>query len=624
MMNVIRMAAIRRWFASHDGLNVVIALFTLLLLGALWGVVVTEKRAERDVVIATAINQNTNLAIAYEEHIVRTLKGLDGALLFIRHEYQRQGGKLDIKRYIDEGVIDGGLFSILSVVDERGHVVLSSKEIDPVNYADREFFRIHQLRRQQDTFYIDKPLLGRVSNTWQVPMSRRIIKPDGSFGGVIVLSVDPSYLARFYQKVDIGRYGVVMLIGTDGIIRARRVGNELNFGADVSGTTLMREQAKKETGEILGGGGVDGTRRYVSYRTLHGYPLVVAVGAGQEEVLDDFMRNRNRDYMLALLVSLVIAVFAGLLMLTVKRQKRVGTALAISEARFRATFEQAAIGIAHTSFDRRYLQVNQKFCDMLGYTRDELVGLPSNGITHPDDIETAGSYRQELLAGLVKSSSAERRYIRKDGSVLWANRTVSLVRDHAGEPLYFLRIVEDISERKRLEAELRELATTDMLTGLANRRAFITRLEEEHARLRRFDALQAAVLMLDLDYFKKINDTWGHPAGDAVLRRVGEVINSQIREVDLCSRLGGEEFALLLTGATPVAAREFAERLRRSIADITVLHEGNSIKVTASIGVAALHATDADADAALMRADRALYNAKEAGRDRVEVIATGD
>lgn len=615
---------ISHWRSAFAGLNIAVALFTLLLLGALWAVVVVLQYAERDDVVASAVNQNNNLAVAYEEHVIRTLKGLDSTLLLMRHEYQRLGPKLDINRYIDEGVIDGRMFSVLSVVDERGHVLLSSREAAPVNYADREFFRIHQLRRQQDTFFIDKPVLGRLSNTWQVPMSRRIIKPDGSFGGVIVLSVDPAHLARFYEKVDIGQQGVLMLIGTDGVVRARRVGNELNFGADISATTLMREQAKKEGGEILGGGGVDGIRRYVSYRTLPGYPLVVAVGSGQEEVLTDFKRIRDRGYALTAMVSVVILMFAIILMVTLVRQKKAGAALASSEARFRATFEQAAIGIAHTSFDRRFLQVNQKFCDMLGYTRDEVVGRPSNSITHPDDVETAGSYRQELLAGLVKSSSAERRYVRKDGSVLWANRTVSLVRDHAGEPLYFLRIIEDISERKRLEAELRELAATDMLTGLPNRRAFITRLEEEHARLRRFDALQAAVLMLDLDFFKKINDTWGHPAGDAVLRQVGEVINAQIREVDLCSRLGGEEFAVLLTGATPEAAREFADRLRRRIADITVLHEGQHIKITASIGVAALRATDADADAALMRADRALYSAKEAGRDRVEIIATGD
>lgn len=620
-MAVNMMSAIRRWLAARAELNTAVALFTLLLLAGLWVAIALEQRAEREAVIATAINQNMNLAVAYEEHVVRTLKGLDGALIFARHEYQRLGSRLDINSHIDNGIIDGRLFSILSVVDEQGHVVLSTRPIEPVNYSDRDFFRIHQLRRNQDSFFIDKPVLGRVSNTWQVPMSRRIIKPDGSFGGVIVLSVDPAYLARFYQKVDIGRHGVMMLVGTDGIIRARRVGDELNFGADISGSNLLRMQAGKDSGEFLSLGGFDGIRRYLSYRTLPGYPLMVAVGAGQDEVLADFRRNRDRDYTLAALVSVVILMFAGVLMLALARQKKAGAALATSEARFRATFEQAAIGIAHTSQDRYYLDANQKFCDMLGYGRGEILGKPANSFTHPEDREDNSNYRQQLLAGEKNSFSAEKRYIRKDGSLIWVNRTVSLVRDHAGKPLYFLRVTEDITERKRLEAELRELATTDMLTGLPNRRAFIMRLEEEHARLRRFDAQQAAVLMLDLDYFKNINDTWGHPAGDAVLREVAMVITAQIREVDLCSRIGGEEFAVLLTGAAPAAAREFAERLRRRIAEITVMHEGNSIRVTASIGVAALSAVDVDADASLMRADRALYSAKEAGRDRIEVLA---
>lgn len=175
--------------------------------------------------------------MAYEEHIVRTLKGLDGALLFMRHEYQRLNRKLDVNRYIDEGIIDGHLFSILSVIDERGNVVLSSKPGEPVNYADREFFRIHRLRGSEDIFYISTPVLGRGSNTWQVPISRRINEADGSFGGVIVLSVDPAYLALFYQKVDIGEHGLVMLIGTDGIVRARRVGNALISNATAIATT---------------------------------------------------------------------------------------------------------------------------------------------------------------------------------------------------------------------------------------------------------------------------------------------------------------------------------------------------------------------------------------------------
>jgi diguanylate cyclase (GGDEF)-like protein/PAS domain S-box-containing protein len=345
----------------------------------------------------------------------------------------------------------------------------------------------------------------------------------------------------------------------------------------------------------------------------------VAVGAAQPEVLREYRRNSRRDYAMALLVSLVIAGFAALLMVTLARQKRAREALALSEARYRGAFEQAAIGMAHTSLDRRFIQVNQRFCDMLGYTREELLGRPAAGFTHAEDSRRATEERQQLLSGLADSLSAEMRYVRKDGSLLWVNRTISLVRDGEGHPLYFLRIVEDITERRKLEAELRELAATDMLTGIPNRRAFIARLEEEHARIRRFPQQQAAVLMLDLDNFKKINDTHGHPAGDSVLRHVAELISTRIRAVDACGRLGGEEFSILLTGAALPAAAEFADRLRRAIAGSPTLHEGLSLAVTVSVGVAALRAEDEGADAALLRADRALYRAKESGRDRIEV-----
>lgn len=612
-------APVRHWLRERADVNLAVGLFAIVLIGALWTAVILKLNAVRDDAVASAVKQNTNLAVAYEEHIVRTLKGLDGVLLFMRHEFMRMGAKLDIRDYIEGGVIDGRLFDAISILDEKGDLILGSRPSGPVNYADRDFFRIHQLRLNQDTFHINAPVLGRVSNTWQVPMSRRIIKPDGSFGGVIVLSVDPGYFARFYQKTDIGENGLVLLIGLDGIVRARRVGNVLSFGTDMSGSSLLKEQKQEVTGDFLSLGGVDGLQRFISYRTLPGYPLVVAVGTAQHEVLADFMRNRNRDYALTLLVSAVILLFAAMLMITLARQKRASTALKISEANFRAAFEQAAIGIAHTSMERRYVQVNQKFCDMLGYSREELLGMKVSELRYAGD-PGDGSYVQQLLSGEATSLSAEKRYVRKDGSVLWVNRTISMVRDHGGHPLHFLRIVEDITERKRLESEMRELAATDMLTGLPNRRAFIARLESEHARLRRFDAHQAAVLMLDLDYFKRINDTWGHPAGDAVLRQVAQVIRDEIREVDGCGRLGGEEFAIVLAGAAPAAAREFAERLRRTIADVCVAFEDANIRITVSIGVAALDVEDESADVALQRADRALYKAKGVGRDRVIVF----
>ncbi len=618
------MARLKAGVSGRGGdVTVAIVIFALLLIGGLWTMILTEERAERDEVIASVVKQNSNLAVAYEEHVARTLKGLDGVLLFLRHEYRRIGARMDIEQYVKDGIIDESLFSIVSITDERGNVVVSSKPVPPVNYSDREYFRVHQLRRGRDDLHISTPLLGRVSDTWQVPISRPLSKADGSFGGIIVLSVNPDYFTRFYQKAEIGKQGLVMLVGLDGISRARRVGSTLSFGDDMAEETLLREQSRSDVGEILSQKGVDNVTRYVSYRTLPGYPLIVAVGASRDEVLAEFMRNRNRDYFLAALITAAILGFAAMLVVAVHRQERSAIALATSEARFRATFEQAAIGIAHTSLDGRYLAVNRKFCDMLGYTREELVGSPSTSVTHPEDQDNEGLFRERLMSG-IPSLTAEKRYVCKDGRVIWGNRTVSLVTDHAGEPLYFLRVVEDITERKRLQAELLEMATTDALTGLPNRRTFMGRLEEEFARVKRFGAHQVAVLMLDLDYFKRINDTHGHAAGDEVLRQVAMLIRDETRRVDLCSRLGGEEFAILLAGATLIAASEFAERLRGKIAAAAIIHDGKAISVTASIGISAMKASDDAADAALLRADGALYHAKDFGRNQVKVVEEGE
>lgn len=167
--------------------------------------------------------------------------------------------------------------------------------------------------------------------------------------------------------------------------------------------------------------------------------------------------------------------------------------------------------------------------------------------------------------------------------------------------------------------ELREMATTDFLTDLSNRRHFMARMEQELARVQRLDAQQAAVVVLDLDHFKRINDTHGHATGDTVLRNFAALLRGELRKVDTAGRVGGEEFAILLPGADRAAAEAFAERLRQKVMETPIMHDGQTIRVTVSIGISAMTPRDASADAALVRADGALYRAKEGGRNRVEV-----
>jgi diguanylate cyclase (GGDEF)-like protein/PAS domain S-box-containing protein len=198
--------------------------------------------------------------------------------------------------------------------------------------------------------------------------------------------------------------------------------------------------------------------------------------------------------------------------------------------------------------------------------------------------------------------------------------------DASGNPQYLVCVTLDITERKFAQAallasekELLVLATTDVLTELPNRRQFIARLTEEFARVRRFGNQRCSVLMIDIDHFKRINDTYGHVMGDAGLRHFAQLMRKAIREIDMVARVGGEEFAVILPGSDLAAARTSAERLREIVAKTPLVQDGKTISVTVSIGVATMVASDSEADQTLIRADEALYRAKENGRNQVKM-----
>lgn len=174
-----------------------------------------------------------------------------------------------------------------------------------------------------------------------------------------------------------------------------------------------------------------------------------------------------------------------------------------------------------------------------------------------------------------------------------------------------------IDAHEKALAELRELATVDALTGAFNRRHFINRMDDELARIQRLESAMAALLMLDIDHFKHVNDTWGHAAGDAALSQLGIMLRSNARKIDTVGRLGGEEFAILLVGTSLAEGMGFAERLRQLIEDTPVNYSGKLIKLTLSIGIDIVSPNDTNTNMALERADRALYIAKQQGRNRV-------
>lgn len=305
---------------------------------------------------------------------------------------------------------------------------------------------------------------------------------------------------------------------------------------------------------------------------------------------------------------------------------RAAEELRASEERWKFAIDGSGDGLFDWDIASGAILLSPRWYEMFGYPANAFADVLGEWRRrlHPDDTDSVLAALHDCLDGDADTFTAEYRLRCRDGSWKWTlARGVVVSRGNNGQPLRIIGTQSDISERKRMEDELRELATTDALTGLANRRRFIERIGEEHARLQRSDGLQAAVLMLDLDHFKRVNDRYGHAVGDAMLVHFSGVLRGQLRRFDTAGRLGGEEFAVLLPGASPAAARSFAMRLRRAVENSPLGRNGEWIGMSVSIGVAAIEADDASADSALLRADAALYEAKAAGRNRVVVALSG-
>ncbi len=263
----------------------------------------------------------------------------------------------------------------------------------------------------------------------------------------------------------------------------------------------------------------------------------------------------------------------------------------------------------------RIIYVNPAFTALTGYTPDEVIGNSPSMLQGEDtDPEVKRGIREALMrhepirATLLNYS--------KTGTQYWIELNLIPLQDGAGKVTHYAAIERDITEQKKLEQSLLELSMTDPLTGIANRRAFFDKLSYEFDRSRRY-IHQLSAISLDLDHFKNVNDQFGHAAGDDVLRALAQICGAQLRTVDVPARIGGEEFAILLPETAAAAAADVAERIRAALAQAPIPSGGESIAITASFGVTELRRDDAKPEDALTRADKALYDAKHAGRNRV-------
>ena len=285
------------------------------------------------------------------------------------------------------------------------------------------------------------------------------------------------------------------------------------------------------------------------------------------------------------------------------------TALPQARELFATAFRHAPIGMALIDPTGRWLLVNEALCDLVGHSETELLERTLHDVTHPDDLPGQLALMGELVAGRRSSFRLDRRCLHADGRVIWTSVSVSVVRDDGGAPAHLVAQIVDITERHQSEERLQHLADHDPLTGVLNRRRFEEELIRQLDRCRRYRE-QATLVMIDLDFFKDVNDSFGHAAGDETLQSIAAALLGHVRSSDVLARVGGDEFAALLVGVGAERAAVAAGGLATVVREL----DGAPARVTVSVGATVLRPDD-QADAALLRADEALHRVKREGRD---------
>jgi len=575
----------------------------------LWGAIALALNAAHRHTINRARAEGRNLARSLAEHVTSSVRAIDITLQYLRDEWIRDPASFDAAVALKQEILKDQSVTQVLVFGANGISLYGSLPgWQSLDISDRRYFRLHK-ERAADALEIGMPVISRVTKQWTITFTRPLYDRHKQFAGVLASSVLPPALERASHDIELGEGGIVALARADGqvlahsrdLIKAATVllSGAPGLGPDSAVAGEFRRKAK-----------IDGVERFYSYHKAGRYPLTVFVGQAAHTVMAPYYAQRT-NYLVSgiLITALLLAVTQSLISRFERRDK---ASAERARSQIATIVENSNDAIVGRDRDRKIVIWNAAAERLLGWTAAEAIGQELTQMFPPEEQPQIAANRKRVIEGSAVAHEAIR--IAKDGRRIYVSLGVSPIKDDRGNIVGSAAIFRDLTERRQAEARIRHLAHHDTLTDLPNRLLFYDRLN--HAiSLNKRDRQELALLYVDLDKFKAVNDTLGHDAGDELLKRVADRVRHELRESDTLARMGGDEFAVILPAIT---SREDVTKVAEKIigtlsTNFKLSGHAQEVTIGASMGIAIYPADAQDMDTLIKAADTAMYDAKLVG-----------
>ncbi|MDB5825362.1 MAG: sensory box protein [Herminiimonas sp.] len=584
----------------------------LVAIAGLWGLLESRDALEQARVRTEVGHNAMALSKAYATQMAQSLEKLDDLTLFLKHSWETSGGHIDLAKLSARGVFSTAQSAVVLIAGPDGRAITSTRPFKPgLTFADRQYFQYH-LANNNDGLRVGQPTVGRISGQRVIQMTRRLSRPDGSFDGVLIVSVADDFFALMPETTVFGKEGLQALVGDDGLMRVAFIGRSggalRNDALGATTTCLATKQASLFSSACF----PDAVPRYVASTSLGSYPFKAIVGLSEREALRSYLVQSQETHVLFAIGSALV-VFLGLfaVALSVRLRIKRREASKIREA-YRMATENGKDGFylykrvldkADMLVDFQVVDCNERGAALYGKVKRDLVGTTFR------DLYGAGDFRDSIVENynqIYTTGYGEDEYEVEAGSLVsatWLHR--KFVRTFEGLAV----TLRDISDTVATKNDLARIALEDELTGLPNRR-WLTGALPEILLVAGQRAQTVSILFIDLDNFKNVNDTLGHSAGDELLQAAAKRLGELMRQGDRVIRLGGDEFTVVLApGCDDASVSNVAARIVQAFKGPFAVGGATNI-VGASVGIAEYPRDGTDSESLLRKADMAMYAAK--------------